>query len=615
MFSPTIRRRLISGGLLLCALGSSTQARANRAAGAPASARADRQTRSAERAPDLPSVDFVVLGADGRPAPDLNAADVSVKIDGRARAIRALQLITIATAPQAQAPAVAALPAPFGRSSTGEKGRTLVLVLDDDSLRAGNEARLRQGVTGLLAGLTRRDRVSLVTMPYGGVKVPLTEDHVRVERALSMTSGQAAKSESGSEMACRTRRVLESLVGLLETYSYRDEPMTLLFFSTGLAGPRRDAPMTLAPGMCELNKDKFEQVAAAAARARANVFVIQPDDAGMGTAQTENIAGFGFSGSNNPLEGLENLAGVTGGERLHLATSADALSRVLNYTSAYYVASLEPQPSDRDGRIHKLDVRVTRPGVVVRARPSITLRKDEARRSAVTRANAREMLRVADGFNDLSLRATGYVSRNAADGTIKVTFVAEPTDPLVRFASAAAALIDENGRIVGQWTANDMDAAPMMGAMVVPAGTYRLRVAATDQAGRGGTADEQVVAALTPAGPLQLSTLVLGLSRSGVFVPTLEFGTEPVAIASFEIYGGAAGTPLFSALEVARTLDGPALATLRLTLERAAEGRYVATGAIPLGALPPGDFVVRATVGIEGQPAAQIVRTLRKVAR
>ena len=599
----TPRTPHVAGCLLLCA--------AAWAAGAHG------QTRPVERGPDLPSVDFVALAADGRSLPDLTAGEVSVKIDGRVRAIRALHLVTLANAAPGQAPPAAAPPAPFGSSSTGDKGRTLVLVLDDDSLRAGNEARLRQGVKGLLAGLTRRDRVSLVTMPYGGVKVPLTEDHVRVERALSVTSGQAPKSETGSEMACRTRRVLESLAGLLETYSYRDEPMTLLFFSTGMAGPRRDAPVTLAPGMCELNKDKFEQVAVAAARARANIYVIQPDDAAMRTTQTENIAGFGFTGSDNPLEGLENLAGVTGGERLHLATSADALGRVLLQSAAYYVASLEPQASDRDGRLHRLDVRVTRPSVVVRARPSISFRKDESRSasSTVTRANAREMLRVADGFNDLSIRATGYVSRNAADGTIKVTFVAEPTDPLVRFASAAAALIDEDGRIVGQWTASDMEAAPMMGAMVVPAGTYRLRVAATDAAGRGGTADERVIAALTPAGPLQLSTLVLGISRSGVFVPTLEFGSEPVAIASFEIYGGAAGMPLFSALEVARTLDGPAVATLRLALERAAEGRYLATGAIPLGALPPGDFVVRATVGIEGQPAVQIVRTLRKVAR
>jgi VWFA-related protein len=603
--SKASRRRLAFGCLLLCATGSSSSALA----------RAHGQARPAERAPDLPAIDFVALGADGRSLPDLTAADVSVKIDGRVRAIRALRLIRIAQTGQGQTAPQSALPAPFGSSGTGDKGRTLILVLDDDSLRAGNEARLREGVKGLLAGLTRRDRVSLVTMPYGGVKVPLTEDHVRVERALSMTSGQAPKSESGSEMACRTRRVLESLVGLLETYRYRDEPLTMLFFSTGLAGPRRDAPPTLAPGMCELDKDKFEQVGLAAARARANIFVIQPDDAPMGTAQTENIAGFGFTGSNNPLEGLEDLAGVTGGERLHLATSATALNRVLNETAAYYVASLEPQPSDRDGRIRRLEVRVTRQDVVVRARPSISFRKDESRSPAVPRANAREMLRAADGFNDLSLRATGYVSRNAADGTIKITFVAEPADPLVRFASAAAALIDDNGRIVAQWTATDADGTPMIGAMVVPAGTYRLRVAATDAAGRGGTADEQVIAALTPAGPLQLSTLVLGLSRGGVFVPTLEFGAEPVAIASFEIYGGAAGTPLFSALEVARTLDGPAIANLRLTLERAAEGHYVATGAIPLGALPAGDFAVRAAVGIEGHPAVRIVRTLRKVAR
>ena len=41
--------------------------------------------------------------------------------------------------------------------------------------------------------------------------------------------------------------------------------------------------------------------------------------------------------------------------------------------------------------------------------------------------------------------------------------------------------------------------------------------------------------------------------------------------------------------------------------------RRLATIAIPIGALPPGDYIVRAIVSLEGQPAGRVSRTLRKV--
>lgn len=44
----------------------------------------------------------------------------------------------------------------------------------------------------------------------------------------------------------------------------------------------------------------------------------------------------------------------------------------------------------------------------------------------------------------------------------------------------------------------------------------------------------------------------------------------------------------------------------------AAGDRHSATAAIPIGALTPGDYIVRATVGIVGQPATRVERTLRK---
>ena len=50
-------------------------------------------------------------------------------------------------------------------------------------------------------------------------------------------------------------------------------PLTLVLFTAGMAAPRRDAPMALAPGMCELLVDQFRRITTAASAARANFYV------------------------------------------------------------------------------------------------------------------------------------------------------------------------------------------------------------------------------------------------------------------------------------------------------------------------------------------------------
>jgi hypothetical protein len=142
---------------------------------------------------------------------------------------------------------------------------------------------------------------------------------------------------------------------------------------------------------------------------------------------------------------------------------------------------------------------------------------------------------------------------------------------------------------------------------------YRVRVAATDSTGRGGATDVDVAAEMTPAGPLKLSSLVLGLWRDNAFQPRLQFSTEPVVIAYLDVVGGAAGAPVAAFVEIARTANGPALSTSRLAIEGTSDPiRFQASAAVPIGALPPGDYVVRAIVGVEGQPMGRVVRVLRK---
>jgi hypothetical protein len=570
-----------------------------------------------ERGVDLLSIDFRAVTNDGRPVTNLTAEEVTIRISGRARPVRTLQRVAVADADPAIRSSLDS-PPPFGTNATSDNGRTILLAVETNSFRPGREAPLRAAVDRLIAGLGPRDRISLVDVPYGGVKVPMTSDHSRVRTAMSLVVGQGSADESGSDLACRTRTTLETLVGHLTTLRGREAPSVVVIATAGMAGPRRDAPIMLAPGRCELTSDMFQQVGAAAADARAQVYVVQADDIMIrtGPGQRENIAGAGFTGSENPLEGLENLTGTTGGRMLRLTGAADPAGVLLQESAAYYLAAIEPERIDREGRLQPLDIRVTRPGVDVRSRP--TVRFAQVDRLTAPRPPApspREMLGTTAVFRDLPLRVSAYSSPDAESGVLKVLTLTEAVEPSVKFGSLVAALFDRDNKLVSNWVATpaDLESAVIIGAMPAEPGFYRLRIAAIDTTGRAGTADYDVSAEIVQTGSLKLSSLVLGLSRQGGFVPRLQFSTEPVVIAHLEMYGAAPGTRLTAALELSGTLNGPSMLTVPLTIERAAESRYIATAAVPIGSLAPGDYVVRAVVGIEGQAPTRVVRTLRKV--
>jgi VWFA-related protein len=574
---------------------------------------------SPARPADVVAVDFYAVTTDGLPVADLKPEDVQLKVDGRARPVKWLEWIPVAEPPAKDAAPPAPIPAPYASNAERDAGRSFVLAIENESFRPGRERPLRDAVDRFLSALSPRDRVGLLTMPYGGFRVQPTNDLAKVRAELAKVGGQGSSNESGSEMACRTRRTLESLVGLVSGFSATEAPTNVLFVTSGMAGPRRDSAVALAPGMCELTVDMFNQVGAAAGASRAMFYVIQPEDLMVrpGQALTENIAGANFRGSDNPLEGIEHLAGVTGGERLHLAATGETtLVRIARETSAYYMLGFEVSSGDRNNASRQIDVRVAREGVAVRARPSVTIPRIENRPATKAQAvTPRSMLREARAFRDLPLRGVGYASHNPEDGKIKIICLMEPTEASVQLNAAAAGLFDDGGRLVAQWTADAkaLTGSTIMGALLASKpGTYRLRLAATDGAGRSGTADYEIVAEVPTVGPVKISSLVLGLSRGG-FVPRMLFGSEPVALGYFDLYGKVDPGVTASA-EIARGVDGPSLSAAIPAALRAVAGeeRAIATVALPIGALPAGDYVVRVTVTIPGHPPARILRTLRK---
>ncbi len=570
---------------------------------------------------ELVAVDFIALDSAGRPIPDLRQEEVTVKIDGRTRVVRSLQYVEVARAPSTTAP-VAPLPPPYGSNAASDAGRSFVMVIDDESFRPGKEALMRDAVRQFLDSLSKRDRVALVTVPHGSTRTDMTTDHQRVNELLQTVVGHAPQQLDASEEACRTRRTLESLDSLLRGLVNPDGPTHVLFFSSSMLPPRRDAVATRAPGVCEITTELFGFVGEAAGNARAQFYVIMPTEVMPDPAY--EVTNFNSPvGSANPIEGLEHLAGVTGGLRMTLATAQQRpLDRVLTETSGYYIVAFEPVPSDRNSEHHGLEIDIARAGVEERVRPTIAI--DAARPDdPIPTLTPSDMLREARVYRDLPLRATGYSSRGVTVDEPRVIVMGEAIEPTAALVAAAAGLFDSQGRLVAQWTANssDLGRRASLGALTAPPGTYRLRFAARDADGRTGTADADIQVGLTGGAGFELSSVVLGLSRpSGAnlavsFQPKLEFTTEPVAIAYIEVYGGQAGDRVGAMVEVAASLDGPALVALPLALEPSREAdRFQATGAVPIGALPPGDYIVRVSVGAEGQAATTVVRTLRKSA-
>jgi hypothetical protein len=561
------------------------------------------------------TIDFYAHTTAGEPVADLRPEEVIVRINGRSRAVRSLRLVRQAEPPAADPLALApAAPSPFQTNRGAATGRTFIVVIDDESFRPGKERPIRSALRSFLGALSPRDQVSLWTMPHGGIKVNLTTNHDRVQTEVDLVAGHAPEQETGSDAACRTRGTLEALEHMLTSVTGGEGPSTVLFFTGSLFGPRRDAAAKAPPGMCELRPDEFQRVGYAAAQARAHFYIILPEDIQRRpTNAADTLAGVGFATSMNPSEGIEHLAAVTGAERMSLTRLGDAtLVDVAKATTTYYAAVVDGAPPDNQNA-QSLEVRTARGGVEIRSRPFI---RGGRPAGLIPRAPVpAEMVRVATAFTDLPLRVTGFAAQNDRGGNMRLVAAAEPEEPGVVLTAASVGYFDAKGRMVGQTNlSSELASLPALASVVVPPGIYRVRVAAVDSTGRGGTADTEVAAEMTPAGPLRLSSLVLGLWRDNAFQPRLQFSTEPVAMAYLDIVGGSAGAAVGAMVEIAATLNGPAIGTTRLAIEGTSDpSRFTATGAIPIAGLAPGDYVVRAIVGVEGQPYGRVVRTLRKV--
>lgn len=538
--------------------------------------------------PGPATVEFIATSADGQLVTDLTAAQVTLKVANKDRQVSSLEFV------RPGAPA-STLPAPYGTNGLAGSARSFVFIVDEESLRPGLENVLRDEILGFEKTLPAGDRVGLFTIPRGTTSLVPTNDREAFRGVVAKIQGRMKPSMSASERRCHTRDTLQALAGALGSIPSAGGVTPVLFFSSGLVGATAGSNMG-GPDDCLVQPSEFQRLGPAADGARAQFYVVRPEQNQDRTA----------------AEGLENLAGVTGAEMLFLTgTDGGALPRIARETTGYYVATFTAEGNERTGQSARLELRSTRPEVTIRARATVAIPRGS--REAPTPQSMLRELTVHRGFG---LRAVGIASRNEdPKNDMKVFALAEPIDPSVKFKSVAAALYDPLGKLVSQWSSRpeDLQRSPLAAAIPVPAGQYRLRVAAVDTEGRAATADYDMNATTASAGPAKIGGLMVGVAGTGGFQPIIRVTDQQEILAVFELYGRPT-VPFGALVEILNsTADTTALASGQPQASATpVQDKFMLVTKLPVASLKPGDYVVRVQLAFEGQPTGVLTRTIRK---
>jgi hypothetical protein len=298
---------------------------------------------------------------------------------------------------------------------------------------------------------------------------------------------------------------------------------------------------------------------AIAAATRGNVIIYAIDPRGLATG-TEDLAGVSSTSPDGTLgvqsimseqrrsqDSLRVLADSTGGfAAVNRNDMNTAFERIVSENSSYYLLGYYPANDRRSGRYRKLQVRVKRPGLQVRARngyfePRGRAPRDERPPAALTPAIAEALgspIPIAGVPLKVSAAAFKGPAPNAAVaitvelGVSGLDFVSKDGTFGEKLEVSYSA-VEVNGKVFpGSRTALDLNLKPdtfervkarglrVLAQMDLPPGRYQLRVAAGNAAGKAGSVLYDLDVPDFYKAPLAMSGVAL-TSASAAQVPTL----------------------------------------------------------------------------------------------
>jgi len=631
---------------------------------------------------DVIVVDARVTTGDGTPVDGLTADQFEVRVDGQPRRVLSAEFSSFGSG-SASRPVtpVSPLDAVY---STNEReteltapGRLVALLVDQGSFRPFAAQAAITGAQRFIDRLQPSDSVALITFPGPGPIINFTRDVGTVRTAVGKIVGMAdspgnplrnvslmeagniargddlvtrrvkdrecpsppyvrfekvacdqeVEMEARSIMAGVTRQVMRSVGGLqsaIASLGSVDGPKTAVLVSAGLASDNRVDGMASSRDLTAL--------ARAATSARVSLFVLHLDRSFLDSLSAERrfIATTPMDDASTMSAGLETLAGASGGALLRVVAGADAaFERISREISATYILGVEPVPADRDGKPHRIDVRVRRPGASVSHREEVILpatpppapsRADLLREALVSPRTATALPLVlshttlrADTRDRVRLILSAEIGRGlSVSGEVNVAYVVS----------------DSAGRVVG--SASGKGPLPVAGqgagaalayveVLAIPSGVYSVKLAAMDTAGRIGSILHRVDAQVEKGERALLSDLVLvdpARRSSDQLTPLADGRVIGDRLDTYlEVYPERQTRLTSVAFDISERPDSPALLSGASTpQEKDGSGRWTAGVTVDLRVLPPGVYTVSARALAGDRVIGRVSRPFRREA-
>jgi len=377
-------------------------------------------------------LDVSVVDQSGRPVVGLVPADFVVTVDRRQRPVVTAQFLQYDTTSRVQtaSPSSDSAATPRGAAATPVRPalvpRSLLIVIDEDNLETADGILARRTAENLIDRLMPEDRVGVTTIPRLPGRLSMTSDHLTAKKALSAVLAGAPRDEDefniGLAEAFGVERgdpgVLEDLInrGCYGIYgrgaqaagtgaspsssrqtvvnSDPDCPHRVrlqvqrMQIQTHLRGQRTiDAMSAIADYLRQVSGPKvmvfitggmpMPEMRSTSSFARIDRSFAE-GQVSLYTLHLQRMSITDVRGRLSPTpgeddsllsEGVENLTARAGGTLLlAIGTMDQYVDRLITELSGSYLLGIDVPPTESDDHPHEVNVRVTRPGVVVRAR-------------------------------------------------------------------------------------------------------------------------------------------------------------------------------------------------------------------------------------------------------
>lgn len=358
-------------------------------------------------------VDVIVSDGKGQPVTDLKAEDFSVAEDGKPQKVESFTLVKIDNAAQAEDRPPSSIRNDYDeeREAARPDVRLFVILLDDYHVRLGNSMAVRRPLAEFIQNsLGPADMVALMYPLTPVADIRFSRDRDALVSAIEKFEGRKFDYRPRNAMeeryafypAAIVERIRNQLtMGALKAAAFRmgglrEGRKSIIFVSEGFTAtlpPQLNDPVSSMPGLgnpakgratpdsaqtdrteffntVDLNSD-MRDVFEVANRQNTSIYPVDPR--GLGTFEYDINETVGQQTDrralNSSLDTLRVLADNTDGRAiLNRNDLAVGMRQIIRDSSAYYLLGYTSTQAPTDGKFHRIDVKVTRRGVDVRAR-------------------------------------------------------------------------------------------------------------------------------------------------------------------------------------------------------------------------------------------------------